>query len=136
MTEIMYITAYSKMVFVLALVSLFFVISINAKPTWKDLDNYTFDEFVKDFNFDYSPKEIENRRQLFLNELARVREHNKKNLSWKEGINQFSALTAAEKKVSLGRSKSVAAATKDLKHVKSLPNDFVVRPVNELPKSS
>jgi hypothetical protein len=112
------------------------VLSVSAKrPTWRDLDNYTFDNYVRDFDMNYSSAEIETRRQLFLTELSRVRAHNRQNLSWKEGINQFSALTKAEKKGNLGRSKSHAQAAKSLKNGKQLPDNFVIKPANQLPES-
>jgi len=78
----------------------------------------------------YGTAEIETRRGLFNAELARVKAHNAKNLSWKEGVNKFSAMTATEKKAFHGRSKRVKT---DLKNAQPLPADFVVKPVSDLP---
>jgi cathepsin L len=119
---------FSK-VFVLASICLAVVAA--AKPTWRDLDNYTFDHFMTDFNFKFSPEEIEMRRSLFISEISRVREHNRKNLSWKEGINKFSAMTSVEKKSTFGRSKAHAAKSKNLSSQK--PFDLEVKPVESLP---
>jgi di/tripeptidase len=100
-----------------------------------DLNHYTFDQFVKDFKLRYQPHEIEGRRASFLAELARVRAHNAKNLSWKETINKFSAMTPAEKKAFKGRNKGAAKSqSKMLKSSKELPADFQLKPVSVLPK--
>lgn len=100
-----------------------------------DLTNYTFDQYLSDFNLKFHPSELETRRSTFLSELARVRTHNAKNLSWKEEINKFSVLSAAEKKAYMGRHGGVAQAQeKMLKGSRSLPDDFVLKPVSHLPK--
>jgi cathepsin L len=84
----------------------------------------------------YSADEIENRRQLFKTELKRVVEHNQKGLSWKEGINKFSAMTTAERKAYHGRSKGVAAKSKDLKAQKTLEEiGYQIRSLSDLPAS-
>merc|ERR1712080_581551 len=43
-----------------------------------------------------SPAEEEARKAVFVKNVAQMEEHNKKGLSWKEGINQFSDLTKEE----------------------------------------
>lgn len=75
------------------------------------------------------------RRVIFQNELDRVRAHNAKGLSWKEGINKFSIMTSSEKKAFHGRSKNVAQASKNLKHQKELPASFIMKALKELPAS-
>ena len=57
-----------------------------------DLNNYSFDQFLKDFKVKFHPSELEGRRAAFITELARVKAHNAKNLSWKESINKYSAM--------------------------------------------
>jgi hypothetical protein len=100
-----------------------------------DLSNYTFEQYLSDYNLKFHPSELESRRSAFMTELARVRAHNAKNLSWKEGVNQYSVMTAAEKKAFMGRHGGVAQAQeKMLKGSKSLPEDFVMKPVEHLPK--
>jgi cathepsin L len=113
-----------------------FVFSVAARPTWRELDNYTFDQFLNDFGFEYPSEEIEMRRNLFISELSRVRQHNAKNLSWKEGINKFSCLTTKEKQSLFGRSKAHAAKSKNLKHAKSLPENFKIEPIASLPTTA
>ena len=99
-----------------------------------DLDNYTFEKYLEDFNLKYHPSEVETRRSLFNNELKRVKEHNSKNLSWKEGINKFSAMTPKEKSAYYGRSKGVKQASKgQLKSNQELPPDFEILPIDSLP---
>lgn len=103
------------------------------RTTWKDLEGYTFDKFVAEFGLKYEPQEYEARRAVFLAELARIKVHNAKNLSWKEGVTKFSAMTASEKKAYFGRHKGVARQA--LKTEKTLPADFVMKPISELPAS-
>jgi len=110
------------------------IAAVAAKPTWKDLGNYTFQQYLKDFNLNFKPSELKMREGLFLAELTRVRAHNAKNLSWKEGINKFSAMPKTEKKSVLGRHKGVARSqSKMLKAAKSLPENFEMKPVSALP---
>ena len=107
---------------------------VAAKTSWKELDGYSFEKFVSEFGLKYNASELETRRALFTAELARVKAHNAKNLSWKEGVNKFSAMTAEEKKAFHGISKGHLQAQKgSLKHVKSLPADFKLKPVKDLP---
>ena len=100
-----------------------------------DLTNYTFDQYLQDFNLKFHPSEIEARRANFLSEVARVRAHNAKNLSWKEEINQYSVLTHKERDAFRGRHAGVAAAQgKMLKASKPLPSNFEMKPVSALPR--
>jgi len=109
---------------------------VAAKTTWKELQGYTFEKFVDEFGLKYDSTEVENRRALFNTELARVRAHNTKNLSWKEGVNKFSAMTPEEKKAFHGISKGHLQVQKStLKHNKSLPADFQMKSVKDLPTS-
>ena len=100
-----------------------------------DLNNYSFDQFLQDFKVKFHPSELEGRRAAFITELARVKAHNAKNLSWKESINKYSAMSANEKKAFKGRNKGVAnSQEKMLKGSKELPADFKIKPVTELPR--
>ncbi len=77
--------------------------ALAARPTWRDLHAYTFEKFVADFDQSLveGSSEWSSRKEIFRTELARVIAHNQLQLSWKEGINRFSAMTAAEVKVDL-----------------------------------
>jgi len=120
---------------IVALLSLFFAVAA-AKPNSNELNDYTFDRFVSDFGLKYEQSEIESRRAIFTQELTRVRNHNSKNLSWKESITKFSAMTQAEKNVVNGRSKRhVALQEKLLKFSRDLPASLKLKPVGELPES-
>jgi len=117
----------------------FAVLSSAAKTAWHKLDeSYSFEKFVKEHNIRFKNEDDKQvRKGLFAQELQRVLNHNKKNLSWKEGMNKFSVMTASEKKVFHGRSKNVAAAAKKeghLKHSKPMPANLN-RPINGLPSS-
>jgi len=68
---------------------------------------------------------------LFENEVQRIRAHNEKNLSWKEGVSKFTVMTADEKKRFLGRAKGVKNSMK----LHELPADFTLQPVDKLPRS-
>jgi hypothetical protein len=120
--------------FFVVLVSLSAVI---CTPSLKDLENYSFEKFLADFSLSYPASEIDKRRNLFNAELVRVISHNAKNLSWKEGINKFSAMFPEEKKQYYGRSKNHKAAIKKnpLKSGRPLPDDFKMKSVSELPTS-
>ena len=122
------------MLYKLSVLSL--LVAAAARPAHSELEGYTFEKFVTDFNLNYKPEEIESRRSLFSAELVRVRAHNAKNLSWKEGVNHFSAMTVSEKKAYHGRSKGAhTASSKTLKHSSKLPEDFKMQPLSALPKN-
>lgn len=121
--------------FTKAIILLAALASVSARTSWKDLDTYTFENYVKEFGQNFKKNEIDMRKGLFQEEIERVRAHNAKGLSWKEGVNKFSAMTAAEKKSFHGRSKNVAQASKNLKHKKDLPANFVMKDLKDLPKS-
>jgi cathepsin L len=98
-------------------------------------ENYTFEVYVKDFRLSFPEAELPMRKELFEQERRRVLEHNQKNAGWKEGLNQFSVMTAQEKKKYFGRNKNMAAKQGTLRAQQSLPADFKLRPVSELPAS-
>lgn len=81
------------------------IVYVCAKPSWRELDNYSFSQYVVDFAMDIveGSAEWSQRKSLFDAELLRVKSHNAKNLSWKEGVNQFSALTKQEKNAMKGK---------------------------------
>ncbi len=111
------------------------LVSLIAAASAVDLSNYSFEKFTAEFGLDYQPLEVATRRTLFTAELARVQAHNAKNLSWKETMNRFSAMTPAEKKAYNGRSKGHAALSNTLKGNKAIPSDFVMKPLDSLPKT-
>jgi hypothetical protein len=103
------------------------------RPKSHELEGYSFEKFAKDYNLEYSGAELASRKALYDLEFARVQAHNAKNLTWKEGINKYSAFTVQEKKSSFGRHKGVAA--RQAKMLKSQSLDFQVKSAEELPAS-
>jgi hypothetical protein len=97
-----------------------------------DLNTYTFEKYLSDFGLKFHPSELDARRATFSTELARVKAHNAKNLSWKESMNKHSVLSASEKKAFKGRHKG--AARQHGLTAKSLPPDFEMKPVSMLPQ--
>lgn len=106
----------------------------------RNLETYSFEQFLKEYKLSYPESEIVSRRQLFNAELARVKIHNAKNAGWQETINKYSAMTPKEKNVNRGRSKGVAREISRAKGAQSfgnekpLPKDFKMIPVSQLPK--
>ena len=86
---------------------------VAAKPSWRELDGYTFDKFVSEHRLSYKAgtSEYATHKAIFDKELSRVVAHNKRNASWKENVNHMSAMTADEKQALNGRSESVAQAS-------------------------
>ncbi len=102
------------------------------RPLWHQLEGYTFDQFLTDFHITLEKDSIEyaTRKVVFLTELARVKAHNAKNASWKEGVNKYSLMTPNEKKVSFGRSKG---ADRTHKPARLGASEHSQKPVTELP---
>jgi cathepsin L len=88
-------------------VASFFIFVLSFKKTqWSQLDNYTFEDYLKEFGKSYSPKELEFRRQIFEEKLQAIRLHNSDPTStWKKGINKFSDRTNEEFRRLLGYDK-------------------------------
>ena len=100
------------------------------------LDNYTFEQYLQEFQYEFSASELPSRRVLFESELKRIKTHNAGNASWKEGVSKFSVLTAAEKKALYGRSKTRSVNQKDfLQKASPFPEGFTMKHVSELPES-
>lgn len=72
-----------------------------ARTTWKDLEKYTFEQYVQEYGFNWREGSTEwsARKFIFEAELSRIREHNMGEHSWKMGVNQFTALSDLEMKV-------------------------------------
>lgn len=106
------------------------------RPQWSDLGAYNFESFVSDFRHPWTAgsNEFVERKAIFDEEIRRVREHNSRNATWKEGINRFSAMTVSERKSFYGRSK-YANKHHEPKHQKPVPEGFVMKPISELPTS-
>ena len=81
------------------------LICVSARTSWKDLSSYNFEKYVKEFGsplgeLKSDSAEWTSRKQIFDKELDRIRAHNANSaMSWKEGVNQFTAMTPSELKV-------------------------------------
>jgi len=115
----------------LILISAF--LAVNARTLSHQLDNYTFEQYLQEFDLKFPESELPQRRALFAAEIKRIQSHNSQNLSWKEGVSKFTVLSADEKKTFFGRAKG--SAKKMLSSAKSLPADFKLAPVSSLPAS-
>lgn len=66
----------------------------SASTQWFELEDYTFEDYVKEFEKSYSPQEYHRRKSIFEIELNSVRAHNRDSTkSWKRGINHLSDQT-------------------------------------------
>jgi len=103
-----------------------------AKLHWSELGNYTFQQYVHDYNLDikHGTEDYSTRFAIFTKELERVIAHNLSGASWKENINHMSHLTAAEKNSSLGYVKGMPVK---FESQKDLPDHVKLLPVSELP---
>ena len=81
------------------LCTLLAVVSAKA-PKWHELEGYTFAAYVKDLkkNYESGSPEYEKREKLFVGRLAGIRAHNAdKTQTYKQGVNQFTDMTDAER---------------------------------------
>jgi len=70
---------------------------IHARPKWHELDGYTFKQYIRDFNKEYSSEELEMRRAIFEKKLSLVQAHNANpSFTWKEGVNHLTDYTEEE----------------------------------------
>ena len=122
--------------------------AVAARTTWQQLDNYDFHDYIKEFGhkWEKGSPEFLKRQIIFTEELNRVKAHNAKKLSWKEGVNFMSAMTLEEKKAYMGfhkgahqnhKPKNLKPFDLNMKSLKDLPEDIdwrqkeVVSPVKE-----
>eukprot|EP01127_Copromyxa_protea_P009245 TRINITY_DN2163_c0_g1_i1.p1 TRINITY_DN2163_c0_g1~~TRINITY_DN2163_c0_g1_i1.p1 ORF type:complete len:389 (-),score=97.59 TRINITY_DN2163_c0_g1_i1:35-1162(-) len=74
-----------------------------AAPKWNELEDYTFEQYEVEFGKHYSHRaERQLRKELFEKRLAQIREHNSRNLSWKEGVNHLTDRSDKEFKAMRG----------------------------------
>ena len=70
-----------------------------AATTWRELakrPEYSFEDYVLEFDKVYSPEESADRSAIFATQLAKIRAHNAGDHSWKMGLNAFSDWTESE----------------------------------------
>jgi cathepsin L len=108
---------------------------VAAKPSWRELQGYTFEKFVSDFHIDVKAgtPEYSDRKAIFNAELARVTAHNSANASWKESVNHMSAMTATEKQAFYGRNKASATSHQPAYRSALQSSHFPMKDASELP---
>jgi cathepsin L len=68
-----------------------------ARTLWSQLGAYSFEQYVAEFEKDYSPAEKVTREKIFDERLAVIRAHNDDAVqTWKRGVNPLTDRTAAE----------------------------------------
>jgi len=78
-------------------VTFFFHLSASKRPKWNDLKNYTFEQYLSDFNKVYQGEEILLRKEIFELKLENILRHNEDNSrSWKKGVNHMTDWTKDE----------------------------------------
>jgi cathepsin L len=97
------------------------------------VDKVTFASFIKQFHPTVSEGSAEwtKRQQIFEESVTEIRTHNAKKGLYKMGLNKFSASTAEEKKVVLGRRGDMERAHTPKKLIEE--HSFDMKPVSELP---
>jgi len=73
-------------------------------PRWHELEGYSFERYVQDFQRTYAnDEEHQARKSLFEARLAEVASHNANpGFTWKKGVNQFTDRTESEIRAMLG----------------------------------
>jgi len=76
-------------------------------PRWHELEGYSFERYVQDFQRTYAnDEEHQARKSLFEARLAEVASHNANpGFTWKKGVNQFTDRTESEIRAMLGYQK-------------------------------
>lgn len=112
---------------------LFMILAIgvsNAKTLWHQLEDYTFEDYVQEYEKNYATeKEFNYRKGLFEKKLKEIFEHNTSPSTYKKGVNKMSDLTHEEFKARYTGTKATYnsnAVRLDMSHVslKDVPNDI------------
>jgi len=92
--------------------ALLLALAFAARPRWNELEDYTFGQYIQDFNKYYSSSEFQVRKNIFEQRLEKIKSHNKDvTKTWKEGVNHLTDQTEEEFKNLLGYKKSFSATT-------------------------
>lgn len=100
-----------------------------------EFDKVSFEKFLNQFHphVKQDSAEWNERKQYFVEEIAKIRAHNANPGSYKMGLNKFSASSPKEKKVVLGKRMDFDAAHKPKNVIAE--HTFDMKPVAELPSS-
>jgi len=74
---------------ILLIAALLCIAAAAAAPKWHQLQDYTFDDYIRDFNKDYvkGTEEYMIRKVLFTAKMASIKAFNSANNSYKKGVN-------------------------------------------------
>jgi cathepsin L len=93
-----------------------------ATPNYTQLENYTFSQFLVDFQKEYSASELPRRQALFDAQLARVKAHNAdQTQTYKQGVNKFTDMTVEEFSMFKGSKRTSGATLGNEIHYKAHP---------------
>eukprot|EP00462_Mataza_sp_D1_P003995 CAMPEP_0175097548 /NCGR_PEP_ID=MMETSP0086_2-20121207/5348_1 /TAXON_ID=136419 /ORGANISM="Unknown Unknown, Strain D1" /LENGTH=371 /DNA_ID=CAMNT_0016371071 /DNA_START=39 /DNA_END=1154 /DNA_ORIENTATION=- len=90
-------------------------------PAWQQLQGYTFENYVNDFNMTYSEEQLATRKSIFDANFRTIVEHNMKNSTYKMNVNQFTALTEVEMAAFKGYNAQLGRQRKATLQVAQLP---------------
>ena len=77
-----------------------------------ELDNYTFDQYLRESHKKYSGDEYHKRLEIFNENLLKIKTHNQQKRSWKMGVNKFTDMTPKEVSMYHGGNKHVLSSNK------------------------
>jgi len=119
------------------LVALFVVAALAARNTkWHQLEGYTYDKYLKEYNKMYDSVETEYRRSIFAERLQKIKAHNKdETKTWKEGVNHMTDWTEEEFSKLLGVKKGLLYASKESKKSSRIYHPKPQDPLVKLPAS-
>jgi len=106
-------------------------------PKWHELEDYTFEEYLQDFNKNYPESEMDMRRDIFETNLKEIQLHNANpSFTWKEGVNKFTTYTQKELDRLKGYRKSLGFQQVENRKTKKLTpavQELVDFPLDNLP---
>jgi len=114
------------------LVAVLIAVACAARVTkWHQLEGYSYDKYLEEYNKVYDAKETEYRRRIFEERLERIKAHNNDiTKTWKEGVNHMTDWTEQEFSMLLGVKKGALYASKENKksarNYQPIPQDKLV----------
>jgi len=108
-------------------------VAVAETTRWHQLQDYSFDKYVKEFGKEYRGQEYERRKAVFEANLNDIRSHNlDDSKTWKRGVNQLTDSTPQELRRLLGLDKGLLHASK-AKNAARIPIDHTPVDLSDLP---
>lgn len=118
-------------------ITLAILVCVTANPTLEQLESYTFANFKSDYGRAYvNEVEAVYRQAIFEENLAKIKAHNAKGLSWWETVNQFADWTQEEfegNMLGLKMDSSLKKRKQEIRFLEDKPEGWVS--VGDLPDS-